>query len=349
MIVANGPGLAELVDTEGGIERIAEGLIFTEGPLWLAPGEEARIIGGEETTEDPNVAGGRPGAPPLPPPGDPVGLTNGPRGNGCLLFSDIIGDTIYRWTEDEGAAPWRRPSSMANGLALDREGRLLACEHATSRLTRTERDGAVTVVASHYGGKELNSPNDVVVRSDGAVLFTDPPAGRTERYGVERAPELGFQGVFLVPPAGGEPVLLADDYELPNGLCFSPDERLLYVNDTRRMELRVYEMRGDRLGEGGTFARMVARPELGEGAPDGMKTDERGNVYVTGPGGIWVYAPDGGHLGVLLVPRRASNLAWGGADGRELYITAADHVYRVRMRVGRAGGVRTAAGSGESA
>ena len=275
-------------------------------------------------------------------------FTEGPAWNartGELLFSDIPGNAIRSW-DAERATDWRRPSNMANGLAYDREGRLLACESATSRITRTEADGATSTVASHHGEHELNSPNDLVVRSDGSIYFTDPAGGRSRPHGVERPRELDFQGVYRVAPGGGEPVLEVDDFHTPNGLCFSPDETLLYVNDSIRMHIRIFGVANDgSLDNGRVFfvqegytpdiARVVEHltrtGRLEHGLPDGMKADEHGNVYCTGHGGIWVIAPDGEFLGLIETPEIPANLAWGGADGYTLFICATTSLYGVPM------------------
>lgn len=266
-------------------------------------------------------------------------FTEGPLWNAeeeYLLFSDMPGDVMRRWWEASGVVEEvRKPSNMSNGLTYDNEGRLIACEHATSRVTRTESDGTITTIASHYQGKELNSPNDVVVRSDGSIYFTDPPFGRAAYFGVERPQELDFQGVYRIPSEGGEPELLADDFEAPNGLCFSPDESLLYVNDTARMHIRIFDVKTDGTVENG-WVFFVEEPsvEMGEGKPDGMKVDERGNVYCTGPGGIWVISPEAEHLGTIRVPEKAANLNWGGPGWSTLYITASSSIYRVPTRLG---------------
>ena len=265
-------------------------------------------------------------------------FTEGPVWNGrdgYLLFSDVSGNATARWSESEGARDWRRPSGHSNGLTYDADYRLVACEHDRSVVTRTERDGAVTVVASHYEGKELNSPNDVVVASDGSIVFTDPhPSGRTADWGIERPQELDFQGVFRVPPGGREPILLTAELEFPNGLCFSPDESRLYVNDSWRLEIRVFDVGADgTLAENRLFLTEPGSGRFEDGIPDGMKCDERGNLYCTGPGGVWVISPAGEHLGTIETPEPASNMTWGGPDWSTLYITATHCVYRVRMKV----------------
>lgn len=264
-------------------------------------------------------------------------FTEGPLWNaeeGCLLFSDMPGDVMRRWWERSGEVEEvRKPSNMSNGLTYDREGMLIACEHATSRVTRTEHDGSITTLASHYKDKELNSPNDVVVKSDGTIYFTDPPFGRTAGFGIERPQELGFQGVYKVSPEGGEPTLLVDDFEAPNGLCFSPDESLLYINDTPRMHIRVFDVRDEgTIANGRVFFVEEDKEDLGEGVPDGMKVDRWGNVYCTGPGGIWVISAEGEHLGIIRVPEKTANFNWGGADWSTLYITASTSIYRVQTK-----------------
>jgi len=249
----------------------------------------------------------------------------------CLLFSDIPGNAIVRWSPVTGARVFRAPSNMSNGLTWDRRGRLLCCEHATSRVTRTESDGRVTVIASEFEGKALNSPNDIVVKRDGGIYFTDPTYGRIEYYGVQRDPELGVRGVYRVEPDGARISLLADDFVQPNGLCFSADERLLFVNDTERMHIRVFDVAGDgTLRNGRIWAELKGE---GEGAPDGMKIDRAGNLYCCGPGGIHVLDQAAHALGVIRVPCAAANFTWGDDDLRSLFITATDTLYRVRVQV----------------
>jgi gluconolactonase len=247
-----------------------------------------------------------------------------------LLFSDMPGNHLRKWSAAGGVQTFRQPSNQSNGLAWDREGRLLACEHATSRLTRTERDGTITVLASHYDGRELNSPNDVVVRSDGTIVFTDPTYGRAEFYGRPRACELDFRGVYAVVP-GEAPRLLADDFGQPNGLCFSDDESRLFVNDTERQHVRVFDVARDGALSGSRI--WASTTGEGAGAPDGMKLDVAGNLYTCGPGGIHVFAPDATCLGVIRVPEYTANFAWGDDDFRSLYITASTSLYRIRTKV----------------
>ena len=226
---------------------------------------------------------------------------------------------------------FRKPCNMSNGLTYDRQQRLIVCEHASSRLTRTETDGRVVPLATHFQDRQLNSPNDVVCRSDGGIYFTDPPYGRAKFYGVERDQELSFQGVYRVGPDPRSPVLLVDDFDRPNGLCFSLDETRLFVNDTARKHIRVFDIRPD-----GTLAsgRLWAETKGdAPGAPDGMKLDSAGNVYCCGPGGIHVFDPDANLLEVLAVPEYTANFAFGDADYRSLFITASTSLYRVRRTV----------------
>jgi gluconolactonase len=241
------------------------------------------------------------------------------------------GDHLRRWSERDGVTTFRKPCHKSNGLTWDREGRLLACEHASSRVTRTEVDGRITPIATHYDGKELNSPNDIVCAADGTIYFSDPPYGRADFYGVKREQELPFQGVYRVGADPTHPVLLIDDFDRPNGLCFSLDGRRLFVNDTARKHIRVFEVRPDGgLANGVLWAETTGE---GAGAPDGMKIDSAGNVYCCGPGGIHVFAPDATCLGVINTPEYAANFAWGDADYRSLYITASTSVYRIRVQV----------------
>lgn len=247
-----------------------------------------------------------------------------------LLFSDIPANKIRKWDARSGKTVFREPSGKSNGLTYDKGGHLIACEHANRRVSRTTADGQVVTIASHYQGKRLNSPNDVVVKSDGSIYFTDPPYGLTSAYGVEAEKELDFQGVYRLSPGGETLTLLVDDFERPNGLCFSPDESILYINDTERLHVRAFDVESDgKISNGRIFGE-----EEGEGGkPDGMKVDLHGNVYVTGPCGIWIFAPDGTHLGVLLVPERAANLVWGGDGWNNLFITASTSIYRVACKV----------------
>jgi gluconolactonase len=248
-----------------------------------------------------------------------------------LLFSDIPGDTIYRWHAGGELEKFRSPSHKSNGLTFDADGRLLVCEHATSRVTRTELDGSHTLIARAYQGRELNSPNDIVVRSDGGIYFSDPTFGRMEYYGVPRDPELAFRGVYRADAPAASPVLIADDFAQPNGLCFSLDERRLFVNDTERMHIRVFDVFGDGTVSGGAVWADVAGE--GDGAPDGMKIDSEGHLYCCGPGGIHVFDAEACCLGVIRTPEPCANFTWGDHDLRSLYVTASTSLYRTRVRV----------------
>lgn len=246
-----------------------------------------------------------------------------------LLWSDMPGDHLRRWSAADGVSTFRKPCNKSNGLTWDRQGRLLACEHASSRVSRTEADGRIVPLATHFDGKALNSPNDIVCAGDGSIYFSDPPYGRAEFYGVPRPQELAFQGVFRVGPDPKSPVLLADDFDRPNGLCFSLDGRRLFVNDTARQHIRVFDVKADgNLSSGKIWAETTGE---GKGAPDGMKIDSTGHVYCTGPGGIHVFTPDAQCLGVIHTPEYVANFAWGDADYRSLYVTASTSVYRIRV------------------
>src|ERR1700744_2764441 len=253
-----------------------------------------------------------------------------------LLFSDMPGDVRRRWDARRGTAEVRRPSNKCNGMTYDAALNLIVCEHATSSLIRERPDGAREVIASHFENQELNSPNDVCVHSSGAIYFSDPWFGRMPVYGVERPRQLGFQGVYRVPPGGGAPQLLVDRYlfDQPNGLCFSPDEKRLYINDTVQALIRVFDVEADgSISNPRIFANGI-RSELEPGVPDGMKCDQRGNIWVTAPGGVWVYAANGDLLGKVRVPENVANLTRGGADFRTLYMTSTHSVYTVTTKVG---------------
>lgn len=261
-------------------------------------------------------------------------FTEGPVWNskhGFLLFSDIPANQMKKWTPETGIINFREPSGKSNGLTYDKQGRLIACEHANRRVSRTKADGEVVTIASHYDDKRLNSPNDVVVKSDGSIYFTDPPYGLTAEYGTLGEKELDFQGVYRLSPDGNSLTLLIDDFECPNGLCFAPDESILYINDSSsRSHVRAFDVQRDgTIANGRIFAEVVGEG----GVPDGMKTDQEGNVYVAGPGGVWIFNTSGEHLGVIKTPEGATNLAWGESDWKTLYIAAKTSLYRIRSKV----------------
>lgn len=308
--------LDELISPDARLERVATGFDFTEGPVWV-PGR----IGGA-------------GAAPID--------------EGYLLFSDPNRNVIYRTTRDgevsvyrtksgyKGAdiAEYRQPGS--NGLTLDREGRLTICEHGNRRVTRLEKNGALTVLAERADGRRLNSPNDLVYRSDGLLFFTDPPFG-LPKFGDDPRRESPNTGVYCVH--NGQVRLLSNDLTGPNGIAFSPDEKRLYVGDwdDKKKFVMCYEVAPDGAPSAGrVFFDMTAAP--GEDAIDGIKVDQRGNVYVSGPGGLWILSPEGKHLGTLHAPEHPHNLAWGDDDGRTLYLAAQTSIYRVRMNVAGAPG-----------
>ncbi|HRD75812.1 MAG TPA: SMP-30/gluconolactonase/LRE family protein [Hyphomicrobiaceae bacterium] len=250
---------------------------------------------------------------------------------GHLTFSDMPGDIMRRWDAKGGVRTFRQPTHKSNGLVYDKSGRMLICEHASSRVTRLEADGSTTTLASHNGDTELNSPNDIIVRNDDAIYFTDPTYGRMDGFGLKRPQALSFQGVYRIDPGTGAVRCLADDFKQPNGLCFSLDEQRLFVSDTERQHIRVFDVRDDgTLANGRVWAE--TRGE-GAGAPDGMKIDAIGNVYSCGPGGIHVFDPDGRALGVIRVPEYTANFCWGDGDYRSLYITASTSLYRIRTRI----------------
>jgi gluconolactonase len=263
-------------------------------------------------------------------------FTEGPLWNaagGFFLFSDVPESRRRKWSEAGGVEVVRDPNSNGNGMTYDAQGNLIVCEHATSSVVRENLDGSRDTLASHWQGKELNSPNDVVVAPDGSIFFTDPSYGRLAAFGVERDCELDFCGTFRITP-GGELQLVASDFGMPNGLCFSVDGSLLYVNDTERAHIRVFPVGADgSTGAGRMFAEGIGTGSFETGLVDGMKCDERGNIWVTGPKGVWVLAADGEHLGVVEIPEHTGNLTFGGPDWKTLIVAASKGVYRVPTRV----------------
>jgi gluconolactonase len=286
------PGLLDLIASDAAIERIAGGLTFTEGPVWRRT---------------------------------------------HLLFSDIPNKRIMRWRRlPEGSELTTFATGMSNGLTLDRQGRVLVAEHDGRRVTRIADDGVRTVLAERFQGKRLNSPNDIVVKSDGSIYFTDPPyAVQPSRPGTVRPPgwwtqpipgkEQPCHGVYRIAP-DGTLHLLVEDFALPNGLAFSPDESVLYIDDSAHKHIRAFAVRPDgTLTDGRVLLDMASEDP---GVPDGLKVDVRGNVFCTGPGGVWVCRADGTLLGRIVLPELPANLAWG-EDGSVLFLTARTSVYRL--------------------
>jgi len=303
-IIRKDPALDEILPPGAKIEKLAGGFLFTEGPVWVRDG-------------------------------------------GYLLFSDPNNNLIYRWSEEDGVSIYRTHSGYtgtdigeygqpgSNGLTLDAQGRLTINEHGNRRVTRLEKNGQLTILADKYQGKRLNSPNDLVYRSDGALYFTDPPFGLPKFFEDPRK-ELPYSGVFCV--IHGELKLVSTDLTGPNGLAFSPDEKFLYVDnwDEKRKVIMRYEAQPDgTLTNGSVF--FDATNEPGEDAWDGMKVDERGNLYLSGPDGLWILSPAGKHLGTIVGPEHPHNLAWGGEDHKTLYLAAQTGLYRLSVNVSGAG------------
>jgi gluconolactonase len=259
------------------------------------------------------------------------------------LFSDIPNNVVHKWTPDGEVSVFRKPSGYdgtdapagafigSNGLTLDQQGRLIICEHGNGRVTRLEKDGKLTVLADKYEGKRLNSPNDAVYNSDGSLYFTDPPYGFPKQDDDPKK-ELPFNGIYRL--AEGKLQLLYKDLTRPNGLAFSPDERYLYVANSdaaRKIWIR-FEVQADgSLANSKVFYDATERTE--QGSPDGMRVDKEGNLYCTGPGGVWIFSPEGTHLGTIQPPEIPANCAWGDKDGKTLYMTARTGLYRIKLNV----------------
>ncbi|GFE49517.1 gluconolactonase [Roseobacter cerasinus] len=250
---------------------------------------------------------------------------------GCLLFSDIPNNRILRWTPEVGITTYRAPSNYANGHTRDRQGRLISCEHGTRRVTRTEHDGSITVIADSFDGKPLNSPNDVVVKSDGSIWFSDPHYGIMTNYEGFASPQENACVVYRADPETGALDVMVDDMNCPNGLAFSPDESLLYVADTGRMfsedaqHIRVYDVTKDGVENGRLFHK------IDTGIADGFRLDSDGNLWSSAADGVHCIAPDGRLLGKILVPELVSNICFGGRAKHELYITATTSLYRITL------------------
>lgn len=249
---------------------------------------------------------------------------------GCLLFSDIPNNRIMRWTPGTGLTTYRAPSNYANGHTRDGSGRLISCEHGTRRVTRTEWNGSITVIADSFQGRRLNSPNDVVVHSDGSIWFSDPHYGILSDYEGFRSPQELPCNVYRVDPSG-EIAAVLTDFNCPNGLAFSPDERRLYVADTGRMfgsdpqHIRVFDLDGARLSGGDVFH------SISPGCADGFRCDTEGNLWSSAADGVHCIAPDGHLMGKILVPELVSNLCFGGRAKHQLFITATTSIYAITL------------------
>jgi gluconolactonase len=263
-------------------------------------------------------------------------FTEGPVWNGrekYLVWTDIIGDAIWKWVPGQGTSLLMRPSGKADGMTFDLEGRLVVAGWSNRTVWRLEPDGSTVTLASHYHGKKLNTPNDIVVKSDGFIYFTDPSNGirNIGMEGEDVQKYIDYEGVYRLNPGDSSLTLLLDDMVNPNGLCFSPDESLLYINDTPRRHIRVFNVGPDgAISNGRLFTELIHDDA---GAPDGMKVDVEGNVYCTGPGGVWVMDSQGNPLGRILIPEHCANLTFGGEDLRTLFFTARSSVYRMRVKL----------------
>ena len=310
----------EIVPADAKLEQVATGFKWVEGPVWV---------------------------------------------DGALYFAEIPSNSIRKWTPGagvtmfrtpsgyKGSAPYGGPESGSNGMTLDAQGRLTVAGHAQRDVYRFESldpNGQITILADSHKGKKLNSPNDVVYRSDGSLYFTDPPYGLRSQKDNDPEKELKVNGVYRIPhaleqKAGAQPdrsalQLIVSNLTRPNGIAFSPDEKYLYVANTEPKKIWMrYEVQPDGSVKNGKVfydATSDSRP----GAPDGMKVDEKGNVYSAGPGGVWIFSPEGKALGTIVMPERTSNVGWGDADRKTLYITASSSVYRVKLKIAGAPVVR---------
>ena len=247
---------------------------------------------------------------------------------GYLLFSDIGHNKRMKWAPGEGITLFHEPTNNANGLTRDLQGRLIACESTSRRVTRLEPDGSITVVANRYQGRRLTRPNDVVVKSDGSIYFTDPGAPEPDL-------DLDFAGVYRVSPDLGTITLLVRDFVHPNGLAFSPDESVLYIDDTREGLMRAFDVLPNGMLALATDHLFCDMKGERYGGPDGIKVDVEGNVYCTGPGGVWIIDPNGKHLGTILAwdEKQSTNVGWGGDDWRTLYITLYNELARIQLKI----------------
>jgi gluconolactonase len=305
------PAADAIVPADAKVEKLAGDFGFLEGPLWVHANHQ-----------------------------------------GYLLFSDIPANVIRKWSPEGGASVFLEKSGFtgadasnvggqtnnghgmvnligSNGITLDRQGRIVYCQHGDRQVVRLEKNGHRTVIASHYEGKRFNSPNDLVVKSDGAIYFTDPSAG-LRQGDKDPSKELPFNGVYRV--AKGKVTLLANDFARPNGIAFSPDEKYLYVNDTLKKIIKRFEVQPDGgIANGQIITDMNS--DTRPGVPDGMKVDQKGNIYCTGPAGFWIMSPEGKHLATVVTKELPANLNWGDADGKALYLTARTGLYRIRLLI----------------
>jgi gluconolactonase len=308
------PTLDLIVPAQARLERVATGFTWTEGPVWIQ--------------------------------------------SGYLMFADIPSNSIRKWTPGagvsifmqpsgyQGSAPYGGPEPGSNGMTLDRAGRLTVAGHAQQNVWRLEQidsKAAITILADTYQGKRLNSPNDLVYKSDGSLYFTDPPYGLRTQKDDDPSKQLQVNGVYRIPSAsdqkpGAEPSraqlqLLIKDLTRPNGIVFSPDEKYLYVNNSEPKKIWMrYTVRHDgTLTDGMLFCD--ATSDTRPGAPDGMKVDQKGNLYSAGPGGVWIFSPAGKHLGTIDFPEKVANVAWGDIDYKTLYVTASSSIYRIPLRI----------------
>ena len=261
--------------------------------------------------------------------GGPGGPAEGPlwwHERGHLVFSDIGHDRRMIWSPSDGLSVMHERTQFANGLTRDRQGRLVICESRSRRVVRIEPDGSPTVIANNYRGQRLNRPNDVVVASDGSIYFTDPMTANVKS-------ELDVCGVYRVSPDLGEINMLVWDFVMPNGLAFSPDERTLYVDDSKHNHIRAFEVESNGLLNRASDRVFATMRDKRLGVADGMKVDLEGNVYCTGPGGIWIFDPSGKRLGTLATGMQTTNLAWGDEDWKTLYVTTRHTIECVRMNV----------------
>jgi gluconolactonase len=305
-VIRKDAAIDEIVAPNAKIEKLAGGFLFTEGPIWVPRSDET---------------------------------------DGYLLFSDPNNNVIYRWTPEGQLSIFMTKSGYrgfdigeygqpgSNGLTLDRQSRLTINQHGNRRVVRMEKNGQLTLLADHYDGKRLNSPNDLVYKSDGSLYFTDPPFGLPKFYDDPRK-ELPYSGVYRVAQEGKPVQLLTTELKGPNGLAFSPDEKYFYVDnwDPQKKIVMRYEVNTDgSLSNGKVFFDMTSAE--GEDALDGMKVDQKGNLYVSGPGGLWIISPEGKHLGTIIGPEHPHNFAWGDDDGKTLYLCAKTGLYRIRLNI----------------